>query len=357
MANAVYNTSEISQTIMTDNTTNYAPGLLSADEIKRLVDAAVAAIDAKASEESVQEVVVAEHDEEEDVKLVEEAMRIIRELIAREATDGEIDNSWELYDLVNILIQLGFVRWEELWDVERLSEASNKYKEIALASNKGDDAMTIDEEALTRISESVSAAVTTSLSPVLEAFTASATALAAAVDVLKNSADAGKAVAQEEAPVADTEPVAEAKKPCTKAGCKCSSADECTEVAAFPPAEDEKKDDEEMKDDEEEDSKAAEEAPAVTSETVEASEYHIPSSVSTGVNTTYRLMDKGRMSEAAIENYLDYVARANNIPTKAEEAAMASQRVPVGRVDAMGQTSEQDKGALISALQGLFVRS
>lgn len=284
-----------------------------------------------------QETVVAEHDEAEDVELVMKAIEIVRELIAREARDGKPDDFWELQDLVQALKDLGFVMWNEEWDVERMEDATAAAKQrVATAGAQSEEAnggeeMALNEETKAEIAEVVANALATTQNPLLEALQAQTAAIASLAEAMKP------------APVAEPTATAGEEKP--------EEGDEVAAEAPEVPATEAK-----VEEDEKVEAEAASPAPATTQEPVveaeppaaeasaeddleaqlqearesteedadDALENALGGSSSAGAGvSSYRLKGKG-----GVETYLESVARANGITL--------DQRVPVGVQSAPG---------------------
>jgi len=173
------------------------------------------------------------HDEAQDVDMLRAAMAIMRELLAREAVDGNPDEIWELYLIVSILEQMGTVLFMEQWDIEMeqmsasadyrkalISVAKVKYAPVVMAKygpadvtvatgtpeastdeaiaevTPGGDDMALTAENRAEIAEIVAASTSAAVSPLLAsmgelvaALRASAPAAAAAAD----EAEAAKA--------------------------------------------------------------------------------------------------------------------------------------------------------------------
>jgi hypothetical protein len=303
------------------------PALATADDIKDLARTLLAEMQAEQIEES--NTSVASHDEEEDVRLAEQAITFLRQLLAREALDGQ--NIWQLQDLVQALQAVNMVKWNEEDDV--LQENLEQTDIYAASTDDqlltGGEDMAFSEEARAELNEAVASAN----APVVEAVQAMTTSMASLIDLLTQQLTP-PAVA--EAPVAEvvaetTEetvetPVAEAQveTPEVEAVAEVETPEVEAEAAAPPFTKKKKGDDDE--EEEEEDSEAGEtqteEATAEASEAEgeddawepTAEEFTAAASDSMRANSASGLRSFTVNSEAGRRQYLEGVAKANKLP-------------------------------------------
>lgn len=277
---------------------------------------------------------VASHDEADDVRLVDEVISKLRELLVREAQDG--DSIWQLSDIIEAIKAVDWVKWNEQQDVIDQEVPVSAFASVEDELFTGSENMAISEEAKAELNEAVASAVT----PVLEAMTKNSEALANLTELLAKTlvtpapAPAAEATPEVETPATPEVPEAEATPAVETpvAEVETPAAD-----AAFPPK---KKDD--MEDEEEESDASAtvegEEAEASTEEEVpvEFSGATAASQLVTGTNTVLLHTEAGR------KTYLEGVAKAN--------------RIPVGVTNTMGDNKPVTNDQLIGALSNIFRR-
>lgn len=270
---------------------------------------------------------VASHDEEDDVRLVDEVMSKLRELLVREAQDG--DSIWQLSDIIEAIKAVDWIKWNEQQDVIEQNPPMNSFASIEDELFTGGENMAISEEATAAINE----AVTAGISPVIEALTKNSESIAALVAVLTKNAEATPVV---ETPVVE-EPVAVATPVVVETPVVETPVVEATVEAAFPPAKDKEEEDEE-------DTKAS--ATAETEGTTEASVEEEDQGEPMGGGTASAFL--GGRSTVLLhttegrKSYLEGVAKAN--------------RIPVGVTNTVGDNKAKPEGDLVSQLANIFRR-
>jgi hypothetical protein len=250
---------------------------------------------------------VASHDEADDVRLVDEVISKLRELLVREAQDG--DSIWQLSDIIDAIKAVDWVKWNEQQDVIDQELPVSAFASVEDELFTGSENMAISEEAKAELNEAVASAVT----PVLEAMTKNSEALANLTELLAKTlvtpapAPAAEAINEVETPVTEETPAAEAT-PVVET--PVAEAETPTADAAFPPEKDDMEDEEE--DDE---SKASTTFDGNTAEAsieeevpVEFSGFTAASQFVTGTSTVLLHTTEGR------KKYLEGVAKANRIP-------------------------------------------
>lgn len=330
--------------------------------------------------------VVAEHDEEEDIEIVKEAMGLVRELIAREAMDGPTESVWKLYRLVCILDALASALWEEEWDVlrkeyeETLSDASVRYAEYASRQaevtagadeeevTEGDD-MALSEEDKNEIAGAVASALEGPLNSIAQALAGLASREApvaeAAEEVVDETEEATEAVAEVEV-TEEAEPVEAPAEAAEEVEEPAVATEETVETVAESESEvaeaantDEEEEDDDEEDEEEPMSDAAEAAEEELENLIGSVTGGGPSAAGLSAGSSMRTYSLRRGSGR--EDYLNQVRAANGLQPgedgsgrlKAAAAATTQKRIPVGVVSTQGgapasagRTKEQIKADL-----------
>jgi len=327
-------------------------------EWEEAINTAIASIIGGRSEADEAEILdktaIAEHNEEEDVTLVTEAMSILRELIAREAVDGNQEDIYKLYLIVETLSMLAQLHWEEEWDVMRkeyedtvaeasMSRRNRKEKEqecsslaesetasVEINEIEGDEDMALSAEDRAALIEATREGVVAGLAPILEAISsqvAATTALANAISETRASTEVEEAVV--EAADEETEEVVE-DAPTAEAVAEAEEIVAEVETEAEAVAE------------------VDEELEAAVAE----AEVEVANSVVSAGVRSYRMdTTEGR------KEYLAYVANPNNVNRTPEGG-----RVPVGKVATAGAESRGSAGAsltkeeILEATKSLFKR-
>jgi len=308
---------------------------------------------------------IAEHNEEEDVTLVTEAMSILRELIAREAVDGNQEDIYKLYLIVETLAMLAQLHWEEEWDVMRkeyedtvaeasMSRKNRKEKEqecsslaesetasVETSEIEGDEDMALSAEDRAALIEATREGVVAGLAPILEAISsqvAATTALANAISETRASAEVEEAVA--EAAEEETEEVVEAVAEVVEDAPTAEAEVETEEVVA------------EVETETEAVAEVDEELESAVAEAEAEAEVEVTNSVVSAGVRSYRMdTAEGR------KEYLAYVANPNNVNRTPEGG-----RVPVGKVATAGAETKGSAGAtltkeeILEATKSLFQR-
>lgn len=282
---------------------------------------------------------VASHDEADDVRLVDEVISKLRELLVREAQDG--DSIWQLSDIIEAIKAVDWVKWNEQQDVIDQEVPVSAFASVEEELFTGSENMAISEEAKAELNGAVASAVT----PVLEAITKNSEALANLTELLAKTlvtpapAPAAEATNEVETPVETPEVPAAEATPAVETPVAETVVETPVAEAVFPPK---KEDDEE---DMEDDSKASKEesgeenAEASTEEVEENVEFSGATAASqfvTGTNTLHLHTTEGR------KKYLEGVAKAN--------------RIPVGVTNTIGDNKAPSNDELVGALANIFRR-